>query len=497
VNQMSRTCEADSVSGAFGDAPVLAQIAQTLRATLDGADLGHWSWDIASGEHPSWDARCKALFGLDAEIRIDRARWHDAIVDGDRVAAAAELARALDPNDPNDNYACEYEVLSPSGRILMLAAVGRATFTADTTCGGGRRAIRIDGTFRDITQARQAEQKRQQADAMLRAIIEASHGLIYVKDRSGRMLLANKPVMAVIGKPWQDVEGKTDQEFLDDSTQAAAVMAADRQVMETGEVKVFEEVVSDDQGDVRIWQSTKTPMRDAGGQIIGLVGMSVEITERRRLEERLGRLLDEVNHRVKNALTTVLTIASHTLRGTDLQAHGVLEARLMALASAHDLLARESWSGAWLHEVVESLLRHHPLMRKGRVQVSGPALRVKPRAVLALAMGLHELAANAERHGALSDDEGRVEIAWSVDPDALARFRLTWTERDGKAVAVPFRRGIGTRLIERSLSQDLGGTAAIEFLPTGVFCLVDAPLSEVDAATEAVMFPKISSLRGH
>ena len=128
----------------------------------------------------------------------------------------------------------------------------------------------------------------------------------------------------------------------------------------------------------------------------------------------------------------------------------------------------------------------------GRFQVSGPPLRLVPRAALALAMGLHELSTNALKYGALSSGLGRVDIRWDIIQGTAPQLRLTWTERDGPPVTPPVRRGFGVRLLERSLAQDLGGVVSVGFGdPGGVTCLVEAPLAEVAASADVVPLPLV------
>jgi len=462
-----------------------------LRLALDASDQGTWCWEVSGNGELLWDARCKALFGLAADASVDHAAWMRAIAAEDRTAAEADLARALDPADPNDDYVCRHRAAHPDGTVLWLSATGRALFEPERGVPD-RRVVRILGTIRDVSDAKRAEQEAQRAGALLRAIVETAPGLIYAKDQQGRMLLANQPVMDAIGKTWAEVKGRTDLEFLEDRAEAERVVANDRRIMAQGRREAFEEVVSGKEGATCLWASTKAPLRDGGGAVVGLVGMSVDITDRKRIEDRLQLMVNELNHRVKNTLATVQAIASQTLRGSDAMVRRTLEGRLMALAAAHDVLTRESWEGASLDDVVAGALAPFGGREGGRFQVSGPLLRLWPRAALALAMALHELSTNALKYGALSTGSGHVAIRWEVVPGANPMLRLTWTEWGGPAVTPPGKRGFGMRLVERSLMQDLGGTVVVSFGdPFGVTCLVEAPIAEVVAPADVVPFPRV------
>lgn len=191
-------------------------------------------------------------------------------------------------------------------------------------------------------------------------------------------------------------------------------------------------------------------------------------------------LIDELNHRVKNTLATVQSIAAQTLRNAATTEAGreALETRLLALSRAHDVLTRENWEGANLSDVVAQAIAPYDPEAGGRFQVGGPDVRLSPRMSLALAMAFQELATNAVKYGALSSRTGHVEIAWAkFDRDLSPQLILNWSEVGGPPVEVPKRRGFGSRLIERNLARDLDGTVEINFLPSGVVCRVNAPIN--------------------
>ncbi len=203
------------------------------------------------------------------------------------------------------------------------------------------------------------------------------------------------------------------------------------------------------------------------------------LDKEKRAAEHQRLLIDELNHRVKNTLATVQSISAQTLRTAETKedARDALEMRLLALSRAHDVLTRESWDGADLGEVVERALEPYQNSGESRFQIEGPHVRVTPRMSLALAMALHELATNAVKYGALSNKAGMIEVSWKVQNGAAPpRLTLRWIEVGGPPVVAPRRRGFGSRLIERSLANDLDGHVDIAFAPTGVVCTVDAPI---------------------
>ncbi len=207
-------------------------------------------------------------------------------------------------------------------------------------------------------------------------------------------------------------------------------------------------------------------------------GVALDITDRKRAEEHLVMLNHELNHRVKNSLASVQAIALQTLRDSETleQARTDFTARLVALAKAHDLLTNSNWVGADLGDIVAGVVEAHEGQRP-RFSVSGPPIALPPKLALSLSMALHELATNAVKYGALSNDAGRVDIMWSLAAQEDGRrLRLVWTESGGPPVRPPTRKGFGSRLIERCLAAEVAGVARIDYQPTGVVCTFDAPM---------------------
>jgi two-component sensor histidine kinase len=213
-----------------------------------------------------------------------------------------------------------------------------------------------------------------------------------------------------------------------------------------------------------------------------IAGISLDITDRKRVEAHRDLLAKELAHRVKNTLVTVQSIIRQTLRrSTSLEEAEVsLNARIMALAAAHDVLIRDTWEGATLGEVVSVALRPFGAEREGRFTCHGPSVQLASRVALAFAMALHELATNAVKYGALASDEGSVRLTWDIlDVAGSERLRFRWVESGGPAVAPPSRTGFGSRMIQRALAVEIGGTAEIDYHPSGILFTAMAPLGEI------------------
>lgn len=213
-----------------------------------------------------------------------------------------------------------------------------------------------------------------------------------------------------------------------------------------------------------------------------------EIVERRRAEAHQRLLINELNHRVKNTLATVQSIAAQTRRSTrdPQESHQAFIERLVALSRAHDVLTQQRWEGADLKAIVTGAVE--PFDTGGaRFRISGPSVWMEPQPALALAMALHELATNAAKYGALSVSAGRVELSWTVAPDGAdgVVVDLTWRETDGPKVVAPTRKGFGSRLLERGLASELNGTVEADYRPDGLVCTIHARLPALDGAEAA------------
>ena len=216
------------------------------------------------------------------------------------------------------------------------------------------------------------------------------------------------------------------------------------------------------------------------GAMLLLVGLAFAVrmaTQIARGEMLHNLLIEELNHRVKNTLAVLQSIATQTFRSASRAEREKFEGRLGALAEAHNLLSQEKWQGAELREVIARVLRPYLLSTPERMRMSGPHVPLSPRLAVVLAMIVHEIATNAAKYGALSNDTGTVAVDWEILEESDGRkLRLIWTEAGGPPVTAPVQRGFGSRLIERSTRDQLGGEATVDFLPRGVIYTVSCAL---------------------
>lgn len=213
---------------------------------------------------------------------------------------------------------------------------------------------------------------------------------------------------------------------------------------------------------------TASPIRDEASKTIGTIIEVRNITQEKIAAERQRLLVNELNHRVKNTLATVQSVAWQTFKHADPEALDRFTGRLSVLSKAHNILTSTAWHKAAVDEIVMTAVEPFGL---DRFEVSGPSCDVHPKVAVSLAMVLHELATNAVKHGSLSLPTGTVRVRWACKYLAdHTELDLTWQESGGPPVSPPMRRGFGTRLIERQLGLEFGGEALLDFQESGLVC---------------------------
>ncbi|MDP3404223.1 MAG: HWE histidine kinase domain-containing protein [Brevundimonas sp.] len=217
------------------------------------------------------------------------------------------------------------------------------------------------------------------------------------------------------------------------------------------------------------------PVRDDDGKVVGIFVQGHEVTQTVLAGERQKLMIDELNHRVKNTLATVQSIAMQTARShPDPRTFAdSFQQRLLALSHTHDLLTRSHWEGADLRDVLEHETSAHG---PSRIVLNGPPVALDPASALSFGMIFHELATNAAKYGALSSPEGRVLVDWSVANQTRRTLSVTWRETGGQTVVPPDRRGFGSRMIERNVRHDLAGEVKLGYPGDGFIAELSVPL---------------------
>ena len=223
-----------------------------------------------------------------------------------------------------------------------------------------------------------------------------------------------------------------------------------------------------------------SPVRDEGGDVVQYFVSLADHTKHWQEQAKCKMLVRELSHRVKNTLSTVQSIAWQVLRKTsDPEViRESIESRLFALSRSHDLLTRENWEGAGLLDLVKEALAPFGVAdgRSERLVITGENLRLLPKATLALGIAFHELATNAVKYGAFSNEKGLILIDWKIEPEPEGdRLILHWREKDGPPVTPPSQKGFGSQVIERGLAHELEGTVHLDYPTEGVICRIDLP----------------------
>lgn len=324
------------------------------------------------------------------------------------------------------------------------------------------------------------------AGAYFLSVVEASRDCIRVISTDGLVEYMNAQGQALF--EIDDFEGRNRSRYWPDMWPAESRPAVEHALRTalSGQAAAFRAQCSTARGHLCWWDTTVSPILDEG-RVIRVLATSRDVTGERRSEAHRQLLVNELNHRVKNTLATVQSIASQSLRnaGVDQAVRGAFEGRLMAVAATHNVLTDENWSAS-LHQIIDGAVTPYRA-NPGQLTISGEDLMVSPKPAVVMALAFHELAINALKYGALSAPAGHVDIRWSVDDND--RLTLDWTERGGPAVRPPERRGFGSRIVEVALPGELGGQVDLDYRAEGLHCQIRSPLSALDKVDAFMRLP--------
>ena len=449
------------------------------------------------------DPELRFLWANDAYLRTTMRSWDE--IEGAMLFEAfpppdtatkevlrESIRRAFDTGEPDELAFIEYAIRNPDGSVdNHYWSATHTPFRGDT----GEVAYVLQHTV-DITEL---ETLRRERDAMgvvgrakaveqryhdiaqevaeLRSLLEQAPGFMAVlTGPDHRYLFANAAYRRLLGQ--RDFIGQTVAEAVPEVAEQGFIAILD-QVFTTGEPYFGqrEKVVFLDDGASEpretFLEFIFQPIRDGKREVSGIFIQGHDVTEEVEAEERQRLLINELNHRVKNTLAVVQGLA-HQSFGADVDGRfAVFSARLMALASAHNLLTASTWESADLHGLVRESLEATAGAVAQRCTLDGPTVTLPPSLAVALAMIVHELSTNAIKYGALSNAEGSVTVSWNLkragDGCVLA---FDWIESGGPRVSAPQQLGFGTRLIRRGLAGQ--GRAELEFRPEGLHCRIEA-----------------------
>jgi len=366
----------------------------------------------------------------------------------------------------------EVVIEQPDGRRLHVLANVEPLFDETGTLIGAMNCLQ------DVTDLRRTREMLRARHEWSRRVVEAAPVALYQTDADGVLLGFNPAAAELWGREPRIGEDRWCGSYklyepngapmpLDGCPMAQALKER-RQI--SGAEAIFERP----DGSKGAFLAYPTPLLGADGELAGAINILVDITERKRAEDLQKTLLDELNHRVKNTLATVQSLAAHSFHdaGDPAGMRQAFEARLIALSSAHNRLAERRWEAAELRELVSGVLAPY---RSEAILCEGPQVQLSTRASVTFAMVLHELATNAAKYGALSTLEGRVLAHWS--PTA-AGLLFEWRESRGPPIGEPGRQGFGLRFIRRAVEGELAGEVAFDFAETGLRCRISAPIPQ-------------------
>ncbi len=233
-------------------------------------------------------------------------------------------------------------------------------------------------------------------------------------------------------------------------------------------------------GEVRWCYGAGVISRDGGGNAVRMNGVTVDITERKRAEERQLVLAREVDHRAKNMLAVVLSVLRLTKAKSTPEFISTVEGRIHALAATHNLLSATRWQGANLSQIVDEELAPYRTDHRKRIEAGGPPAMLLPATAQAVALALHELATNAAKYGALSTDTGHLRLVWTIDNEALV---VDWTETGGPVAAEPKSLGFGLSIVRSSIEAQFRGGVLYEWRPEGLHCRLSIPRAQIVSPT--------------
>ncbi|WP_296595504.1 PAS domain-containing protein [Phenylobacterium sp.] len=435
-----------------------------LRLATEVAGVGVWEWRLDSNKM-IYSPQARAICGFDPEGVVTYDMVVAATHPEDFPRTSAQAARALDPA-VRDRSPYEYRIVRPDKEVRWVAAVGEAVF--ETGLEGRPEATRYVGTLIDVTARKLANDEIRESEHQLQIALRAGRMAAWRITPDG-VIEPSPDLNRLIGlapdaRP--TMEDLTPNYLPGELDRIAEAAAAARDRGERHFEVEYRYRRAD--GEVRWFNTRAEALVDEAGEAAGVVGIAMDVTDKKLSEERVRFLAREVDHRANNLMTVVESIIALSRGADEQELRDVLRGRVHALARTHQLLAESRWAGADLRRLASEELAPFSLGESTpRVRIEGPELLLSPANAQAVAMVLHELATNAAKYGALSCERGEVTVVWTVEP---AGARIRWTETGGPPVSAPTRRGFGTSVIERALDGPAAGQVCVDWRAEGVAC---------------------------
>ncbi|WP_411969309.1 PAS domain S-box protein [Mesorhizobium sp. B283B1A] len=480
-----------SSSGHFRDGKLI----NTRCFTVDVTDLERTRTELKrqdSTYHQVLDSLPVAIYTTDADGVIT---YYNR--------AAAEMA-GREPEIGKDKWCVTFKLFTPDGKDLPHDECPMAIALKENRPVRGQQAIaqRPDGSFFpfqpyptplrdetgkligavnmlfDLTDRQNAEEARHH----LSAIVESSFDAIVSKDLNTIIKSWNRGAERLFGYTAEEAIGRSVTMLIPDDHQDEEPRILER--IRRGEVvDTYETIRQRKNGSLVPVSLTVSPVRSATGQIIGASKIARDITSAKENEHRIRMLMREVNHRVKNQYSVILSMIRETNKRAENPAvfERQVRERIMALSRSHDLLVADDWRGVTLFELLLSQAK--PFGNEGRISMSGPSIVLSPNAVQYFGIAFHELATNSAKYGVLSGDKGTISVQWNATGSGDSKlFHLAWAETDGPKVQAIGQGGFGTVVLKRVAPEAVGGKADLECGPHGINWTLEAPMAAVEAS---------------
>ncbi len=453
----------------------LERIVRSPAALVENLPIGIYTCD-RDGLIVQFNRRAAELWGRKPITGDPKDRYCGAFKlfagDGGEIAAdASPMALVLSTGQPVRDR--EMVVHKETGERITILANVDPLFDEQGNLVGGVNC------FQDIGENVRMRREVREGRRVGRNVMEALPAALYTTDAEGRLLYYNKAAEELWGfapKLGEQYWCGSWKIYLPDGTLLPHDQCPMAVALKEKRAMIGPEAVAERPDGTRVpFLPHPSPIFDSHGTMIGAVNMLIDLTAQKQADAQQRGLIDELNHRVKNTLATIQALAAQTMRGTASHGAQEFEARLLTLSRVHDQLSRNAWEWADFTTIAQQAFVLLRGSANSNVKLDGPIVRLSPNSALALAMVLHELAANAARHGALSTPAGSLKLSWRVEG---RRLHIDWREQDGPAVSPPRKRGFGTRLLERSIVEELRGTARIDYPAAGVRCAMEIPLPE-------------------
>jgi PAS domain S-box-containing protein len=475
--------------GLFGvGAFVMVAVAGALRHALDRLNeaqgklidalevsrTGTWRWHVQR-DLLEWDDSLARVYGLPREQAPRTSDQFFALVHPDDRMRVSQVVQQAMASGLDTDF--EFRALTPDGKLHWIHDRSRVLRDAR-----GRPQI-MYGACTEITERKEAESARRRAERSLEErerhlsiVVEQVPAGIFQTDRDGRYVFANERFCELVGRPREELMRLRYLDITEPEDRAENERLRLQTIASQGAYTFRKRYLRPD--GTPVWAEMSVSALTHEGRSEGTLGVAVDLTERMSGEARQNLLINELNHRVKNTLATVQSLALLTLRShaePDVFVPTFFE-RLRALSLTHDLLTEGHWESASLRDVISSEVAPYTGRSSERLALQGEPVTLRSRQVLALGMVFHELATNAAKYGAYSQPSGQVAVSWRRVHASPTRLQIDWCERGGPAVTAPGSTGFGTKLIRRSVTEDLGGTVAIDYAAGGLCCVISIPL---------------------